>query len=175
MIAPLLWVLLAACAVAVVTDVTRRRIPNWLTISLVFVSLAFHASRSASEFGGALIACTTVFAIGFLAFSCGLLGGGDVKMLAAGAAAVGYADALDLILYTAAAGGILGLAFAAIQGRFAATVRGTRAMIATSSYRVSAVAVPARGATMPYAIAIASGAGLLALAKTVAPALRLPL
>jgi prepilin peptidase CpaA len=51
-----------------------------------------------------------LFAVGVAAFAIGILGGGDVKLLAAVGLFAGPAGILDLLLVTALAGGLLGIA-----------------------------------------------------------------
>ena len=78
-----IWFVLAACAVAVATDVTTRRIPNWLTGLLAVAALAFHAMHGWRELAASIVALVVVMFLGFLAFSMGWLGGGDVELAAA--------------------------------------------------------------------------------------------
>ena len=44
-----IWIVLAACAIAVATDLTSRRIPNALTIGLAATALGLHASQRGVE------------------------------------------------------------------------------------------------------------------------------
>ena len=169
------WVLLGACAVACTTDLTRRRIPNVLTFALAVAAIGIHATHGTVDGLACIVTMLAVLAAGTVAFAARILGGGDVKLLAAGAGMVGYPDALPFILYTLVFGGVLALTLAALQGRAASTLRRAGALIALSSYNVSAAAVPVRGTTMPYALAITAGAVVLLLSKTVAPVLRVPL
>ena len=113
-----IWFVLAACAIAVATDVTTRRIPNWLTGVLAVAALGFHAVHGWRELLASVLALVVVMFLGFLAFSMGWLGGGDVKL---------------------------------------------------------AAVTPKESVTLPYAVAIATGAVAVALSHTAAPFLRLPL
>lgn len=87
-----------------------------------------------------------VLLIGFAMFALGLLGGGDVKMLAAAALWAGPKLIATLLVYTTLAGGILALVFAC-----AALVRGL--MNKTDSFG----AVPWHKTPVPYGLAIACG------------------
>ena len=170
------WVLLGACAAACATDLTRRKIPNVLTLGLAAAAVGIHASQGLVDVAACIAVMLAVIVIGTFAFAARVLGGGDVKLLAAGAGMVGYPDALPFILYTLIFGGVIALGLAIVQGRAASTLRRTGALIALSSYRVStAAALPARSSTMPYAFAITAGAAVLLLSRTVAPGLRVPL
>jgi len=170
-----IWLVLAACAVAVATDITTRRIPNLLTALLAVAALALHAFAGWSSFG---ITCATlvgVLLIGFVAFSFGWLGGGDVKLLAAGAAALGFPDAVPFLIYTALAGGIFALIFAIALGRLGSVLASVALVLRPFAYKGTVAVAPRAPITLPYAVAIASGAAAVALSHSVVPFLRLPL
>ena len=60
---------------------------------------------------GLSVACAAgLFALGAAAFAARILGGGDVKLLAAIGLFAGPAGTLDLLLVTALTGGVLGIA-----------------------------------------------------------------
>jgi len=99
---------------AAVSDIASRRIPNRLVALLALVALA----RLGLEFaeGAGLVRTASdlalglaVFALGALLFRFGLFGGGDVKLLAAGALWMGVGSALPFLAGTALAGGALAL------------------------------------------------------------------
>ncbi|GAC1304902.1 MAG: hypothetical protein NVS2B3_05240 [Vulcanimicrobiaceae bacterium] len=170
-----LWLVLGACVIAVATDVTTRRIPNVLTAALAVAALALHAIGGLASFG---IACATlvgVLIVGFVAFSFGWLGGGDVKLLAAGAAALGFPDAIPFLIYTALAGGIFALVFAIALGRLGSVVASLALVLRPFAYKGTVAVAPRKPITLPYAVAIASGAAAVALSHSAAPFLRLPL
>ncbi|WP_425066229.1 A24 family peptidase [Reyranella sp.] len=80
---------------------------------------------------GLSIACAgALFLVGAAAFAAGILGGGDVKLLAAVGLFAGPAQVVDLLLVTSITGGLLGVAALAgaplgpVSGRGAATLRG---------------------------------------------------
>jgi prepilin peptidase CpaA len=60
--------------------------------------------------GIALLCSLAVFAIGAAGFAAGILGGGDVKLLAAASLFAGSAHLIDFLVVTALVGGALGLA-----------------------------------------------------------------
>jgi prepilin peptidase CpaA len=68
---------------------------------------------SASQLGMALACGAGVFVAGAVAFSVGVMGGGDVKLLAAASLFAGPARQLDFLTITAVVGGVLGLAILA--------------------------------------------------------------
>jgi prepilin peptidase CpaA len=167
---PEVILLLVACAVAICTDVRLRKIPNWLTAALAASALALHLPQGWSVAGSALAAGIIIFILGTVAHSVRILGGGDVKLLAAGAVAVGYPDCTLFVLYTFLGGGVLAVVFALVQGRLRTTLTNVRTLAQTRTPLDEA----APSAKMPYAIAIAFGAVVVALAHTILPAVRFP-
>lgn len=73
---------------AAVGDVRWRRIPRALTVSGLLAGLAFHAVSGG--FGSSLLAACVGLATGFLFFQLGAIGGGDVKLMAALGALLGF-------------------------------------------------------------------------------------
>jgi prepilin peptidase CpaA len=170
-----IWLVLGACAVAVLTDLRSRRIPNILTAALALAALGLHATQGWIPF---LVACATlvgVMLIGFVAFSFGWLGGGDVKLLAAGAAALGLPDAVPFLIYTAIGGGLLALIVAIAMGRLKSVFASVVLLLRPFAYKGTVAVAPVKSITLPYAVAIAFGAVAVALSHSAAPFLRLPL
>jgi prepilin peptidase CpaA len=160
----------AACAIAVATDLRTRRVPNGITGGLALAALPLALFGGLAHLAASLALAAAVFALGMFAFGSGLLGGGDVKLLAAAALALGYPLALGFVLYTLISGGALAVVWILVRGRAgeafvrlkAALLGGGRAAIGTGSGR------------LPYAIAIAAGAVCSALSTFVFPAMRIP-
>jgi prepilin peptidase CpaA len=170
-----IWLVLTACALAVVTDVATRRIPNPLTAALALAALGLAAAHGAFAVAGAVAIFAVVMVLGFVAFSFGWLGGGDVKLLAAGAAALGFPDAVPFLVYTAVGGGVLALIFALVTGRLRSVLQSVALVLRPFAYKGTVAVAPANPMTLPYACAIAFGAIAVALSHTAAPFLRLPL
>lgn len=104
---------------ASVIDVRDRRIPNWLTFGGALAALLFHGlTGGTAGLGGAIGGWLVGLAIFFLPFALGGLGAGDVKLVAALGAWLGWHDAVWLGLYTGVAGGILALVATAWTGYF---------------------------------------------------------
>jgi prepilin peptidase CpaA len=166
---PEIALLLAACAIAVGTDLRARKIPNWLTGALAVIALAFHVTQGWAVIGGAVAVATGIFLLGTFAHRAHVLGGGDVKLIAAGALALGYPDCVIFVLYTFLGGGLLALVFALAQGRLRSTLVNVRVLAQTRTL----IDPAAPSARMPYAIAIAFGALTVALADSILPVVRL--
>lgn len=170
-----IWLVLGACAVAVLTDLRTRRIPNALTAALALAALVLHATQGPLAFAVALATLLGVLLIGFVAFSFGWLGGGDVKLLAAGAAALGLPDAVPFLIYTAIGGGLLALIVAIAMGRLKSVLASVALLLRPFAYKGTVAVAPPKSITLPYAVAIAFGAVAVALSHSAAPFLRLPL
>jgi prepilin peptidase CpaA len=132
----------ALFVVAATTDAVERRIPNAVSAGLALAGVARLAVALAAGggFGAAgadLAAAAGVFLVGAGGFRFGLLGGGDVKLFAAGALFLGAADLPPYLTATALSGGLLALGFLLAR-------------------RLGRLDDP----TLPYGIAIAAG-GLL--------------
>jgi prepilin peptidase CpaA len=108
-----LVVAIGACAF----DLTTRRIPNVLTLGAAVSAAVFHATT-----GGAsgLIVSVAGWLLGvglfFPFFALGGLGGGDVKLLGAFGAWLGPLAVFHVGIYSALAGGVLGLLVALRAG-----------------------------------------------------------
>lgn len=169
------YLVIAACIVAVATDVATRKIPNYLTFGLTFAALAIHAFQGPLSFAIAFGTFALVLVVGFVAFSFKWLGGGDVKLLAAGAAALGYPDSIPFLIYTAIGGGVLALVVSIATGRLGAVLRSVGLILRPFAFKGTVAVAPPSALTLPYACAIAFGAAAVALSHTAAPSLRLPL
>jgi len=132
---------LALFAAAAATDIGARRIPNRLTLALALVGLARIALAPAGaavlSLGVDLGAAAVVFLLGTAGFHLRLLGGGDVKLLAAGALWIGATSLPPYLMTTVLAGGLLALGF--IVWHLALGKRGAAAP------------------SLPYGVAIAAG------------------
>ena len=105
---------------AAVVDGRSRRIPNPLPLGLALLGLLRIAAGLAAGagFGAAaldLAAAAAVFLAGAVAFRFRLLGGGDVKLIAAAALWLGAAALGPFLLATALAGGGLAIGFLLVR------------------------------------------------------------
>jgi prepilin peptidase CpaA len=140
---------IALFAAAAVTDARSRRIPNPVSIALAALGLlriatALVAGEGALTAALDLAAATAVFALAAIAFRFRLLGGGDVKLLAAGTLWLGAAALGPYLVTTALAGGLMAVAFVAWHFVLPGSMRAAQP-------------------SLPYAVAIAAG-GILTTA-----------
>lgn len=157
-------VLAAGLAVAVVTDVRSRRIPNWLTATLAAAGfiLAFTHFGSVSP-GHAALGLLLGLGLMLPGHVIGATGAGDVKLMAAVGAIVGPGLAVSAFLFTAVAGGILALAVAIRRQRLAATIAGTGRLISAPGEAKKEIRAATGSSRFAYGPAIAIGSVLAAL------------
>ena len=99
-----LVVVLAAAA----TDIHRRRIPNWLTLSGVCAGLALNTFLSGWRGLGTSVAGLLLgFGAYLLLYALRAMGAGDVKLMAALGAIIGPENWVAVFLASAVAGGVL--------------------------------------------------------------------
>lgn len=110
-------VLLAALLIAAAwQDLRTLHIGNGLSVAIatlfcVWALTGLMAGTYTPPILGLSVACAaSLFLLGAAAFAAGILGGGDVKLLSAVGLFAGPAGILDLLLVTALAGGLLGIA-----------------------------------------------------------------
>jgi prepilin peptidase CpaA len=166
-----LWLNLIACLTAGFCDVRTRRIPNALTGSLAIAAIAVHA------FGGwrALLISLAVMAVltigGTLLYSRGGIGGGDIKLAVTASGMLSYPLCVPFLLYSAIGGGALAVIFLLTRGGAKGALSRGLLLVFAGGQGLAAE----KRETLPYAVAFALGAILVALAQTVAPFLRITL
>src|SRR5262245_16384620 len=102
---------------AVVFDIRSRRIPNVLTFGAAAAALVYAAyDGGLTGFGLAAAGWLAGAALFFPFFALGGTGAGDVKLLAALGAWLGPMESVWLAMFTAMAGGVLGLGVALARG-----------------------------------------------------------
>jgi len=97
-------------------DLRTLHIGNGLSIAVATLFFVWavlgliEGSYSPQAFGHSIACGAGLFVVGAAAFAAGILGGGDVKLLAAVGLFAGPTGMVDLLLVTALAGGLLGVA-----------------------------------------------------------------
>jgi prepilin peptidase CpaA len=104
-------------AIAVVSDLRTRRIPNILTFGAASAALMAHTlvggmGGAMSAAGGWLVGAIVFFPV----FALGGMGAGDVKLLAALGALLGPRATVWVCLFTGIAGGVMGVLVALGSG-----------------------------------------------------------
>ena len=161
---------LVGCSIGTVTDLRWRRVPNWITLPLPVLAIAFTLPSGPWAVGREIVLIAALTLAGVALHAMGMLGGGDVKLIIGVGALLGYPACVSLLLYTAVAGGILALAAALVRRRASELVRNVGVLLSSQGrYAASG------GQTIPYAVAIAAGLVATILSLTSVPALRIPL
>lgn len=108
----LLAVLPALVIVAGLKDLTSMKIPNWISglLVLAFFPAALALGLGPVDFGLHLAVGLAALLIGMGLFALNLLGGGDVKLMAAACLWLGVSGSGVFILSTAVIGGLFSLA-----------------------------------------------------------------
>lgn len=117
-------VLLALLVTAAVYDVRYRRIPNWLTV--LGVALGFLLNGLIGPPEGGILFALKGFAAAFLVYLflylLRAMGAGDVKLMAAVGALVGWQRWFGIFLITAIVGGIMALVLVVARRRLGKTL-----------------------------------------------------
>lgn len=94
---------------AIANDIYCYRIPNIVNLAIIILfSIALFASNAPLSWQNALISFAVIFAVGFAFFIANIMGGGDVKMLAALSLWVEFnSSLLEFILIISVLGGLL--------------------------------------------------------------------
>ena len=97
---------------AAISDIATMTIPNWVSIAvaLLFPLAAFLAHLTPLQIGVHVGIGMLMFLAGFALFSVGVLGGGDVKVIAAASVWTGLAALTPFAYATTIAGGVLAVA-----------------------------------------------------------------
>jgi len=165
--------LAAALLTAVVTDLRSQRIYNWLTFPLMLAGIGLHTAVSGLD---GLLFSASGFGLGvavmILPFLLGVMGAGDVKLMAGIGAWVGPSTILTAFVLTCLAGGVYALGVLlfhrdAARRIFANIRQFLFGLVATRtlSYTPTSASLP----RLCYGVAIAAGtvgAVVLNLART---------
>jgi prepilin peptidase CpaA len=139
------YVSMALLVVAAYSDLRTLRIPNLLVgaiAALGVIRLVLLADPLSAIY--AVVACTFVFIIGLLLFSFRLVGGGDVKLLAATVLLIRYRDLYDFFVWMGIAGALLSVVVILVHS-YLPLVAGPRL----------AAHLPKSRLSVPYGVAIA--------------------
>ncbi len=158
-----LWVAVPAIAVAAVAtwaDVRTRRIPNRLTGPALLLGIALNWAVAGLP-GAGRAALGALIAGGLLVpgWLLGWMAAGDVKLVAAMGAFLGYPASLIMVLLSLMAGGVLALVEALRRGVLVQSIRAAALLGAWAMTRTGRTAPPpvTTGARFPFALAVLAG------------------
>ena len=153
---PIVWTVLPfLLAFACYGEIKARRIPNWLTLGGIALGLGAAAIDGGLE-GLKDSALGLAIAGGlFLPFCLlGVVGGGDMKLMAAVGAITGWPMVLRVLCDTCLAGGIIAIALMAWHGILLTTLLNAMRVIFGMPRRREGLS---KAPTVPYALAITIG------------------
>src|ERR1700739_4315424 len=116
--------LLAVVFGAAVYDVRYRRIPNWLSMSGVLAGIILNTFlyQGCPGFRHSLQGVAMGFGVYFALYALRAMGAGDVKLMAAVGAIVGWEDWFGIFIITAIVGGVAALLLVLFRGRLKKTL-----------------------------------------------------
>lgn len=147
----LIFTVLLTCLMitVIIADFTRYIIPNWLVgVILLLYPLMAWVSPARPDWKIALLIAAGVFVVGFLLFTIGVMGGGDIKLLTATALWAGKGSAIELFIGVSLLGGVLAIVLLLVRYaiQYALAKREKKPILA----RVLTIGEP-----VPYGVAIA--------------------
>jgi prepilin peptidase CpaA len=116
-------------------DIRWRRIPNWLTLPSLVIGLALNyflygtGTLSTPGLASAFIGVLLAMLLNFPLYLLHARGAGDVKLLAALGALIGWRDWLAVFILSGIIGGILAVVLMLAKGRFRKTLWNTGYLI----------------------------------------------
>ncbi len=153
---PIVWIALPfILAFACYGEIKERRIPNWLTLGAIALGVGTAAIEGGTE-GLKDSALGLAIAGGlFLPFCLlGVVGGGDMKLMAAVGAIVGWPMGLRVVCSTCIAGGVISVAIMAWNGVLLTTLANVFRIMVGMPRRQPGLRNPPM---VPYALAITVG------------------
>ena len=130
--------LIAMVAVAAFFDLRFRRIPNWLVLAGLILGIGLNAflgdphATSFFSWSGTLFSLKGLglaFLIYFPLYLLRGMGAGDVKLMAAVGAIVGWRDWLGIFIITALLGGLVAIALLLSRGRLNKTLSNVGSLV----------------------------------------------
>jgi prepilin peptidase CpaA len=156
------WIAAVVGVAAVVDDLRRRRIANWIPALAFGAGLVLKTMESGWRGAGSALLGTAAGAAVFLVFYiAGGMGGGDVKLMAGFGALLGTKLLLEAALWTAGCGGIMATLVIAASYVREVWRKGSAQARKTEGHREIGIRVEA----IPYAPAIAAGVWLTLVPK----------
>ena len=153
---PIIWIALPfILALACYWEIRERRIPNWLTLGAIVLGIGASAIEGGLD---GLVDSTLGLAVAgglFLPFCLlGVVGGGDMKLMAAVGAVTGWPMVLRVVCYTCIAGGLIAVAIMAWNGVLLTTLANVFRIIVGMPRKSRGLRNPPM---VPYALAITIG------------------
>jgi prepilin peptidase CpaA len=148
---------IAACilVISALHDLAFRTVPNWASGVLLAAGVTRHILDHQLLYSLASVAI--LFVAAALCWRRGLMGGGDVKLLATAGSLLPAGTRFDYILLVALAGGVLALLYLVLQSLIRTTSHRKPSGLIGRIVKAERWRIARRG-PLPYASAIAAGA-----------------
>lgn len=157
--------LIITLCVCVVTDLSVGKIFNMVTLPAFLLGLAVNlATGGWSGLGSSLLGFSIGFGLFLLIYLSGGMGAGDVKLMGAAGALVGYPLILEICFWVVLVGGAMALVILVTKGRFIQSLRRVLRTLFTllMPFLVAEPLSKDEGLKFPYGLGIAIG-GAVAL------------
>jgi prepilin peptidase CpaA len=165
-VTPQVWISGIVGVAAIVDDVARRKIANWIPCSAFAAGLILQTIQGGWRGAGAALAGTAAGAGVFLIFYLmGGMGGGDVKLMAGFGAVLGVKRLLEAALWTAGCGGLMA-ALVIVAGYIRDIWRSRSSAQVETAVAAGDSRRKLKANSIPYAPAIAAGVWLSLVPKT---------
>jgi prepilin peptidase CpaA len=147
------------------TDMTRHRVYNWITIPAILIGFGLNFAvatygRGSADFSQSLLGFAIGFGVFFTAYIFGGVGGGDVKLMAAIGALMGFPFIVSTIFWSALVGSGMALGYLIWKGRLLKGLKSSLRLMFTFRKKAE-TAEGGEGVAgkikIPYGLAIALG------------------
>ena len=101
--------LMVLLVITMFTELRSNRIPNWATVPGLLIGLVVGYLPGGISLGSSLGGFFIGFGFMFMFYMFGGMGGGDVKLMGAAGALMGYPLILTALVYTAIVGGLMAM------------------------------------------------------------------
>jgi prepilin peptidase CpaA len=165
-----IWIAGFVGVAAIIDDLARRRIANWIPCFAFLSGLALQSVQNGWRgAGSALLGTITGAAVFLIFYLLGGMGGGDVKLMAGFGAVLGVKTLLEAALWTAGCGGVMALLVISagyVRQLWKKRRSGASETAVGKVEPVGEVQDQRRADSIPYAPAIAMGVWLSLVPKT---------
>ncbi len=159
-----IWIALLVGAAAMIDDLARRHIANWIPVAALAGGFGWQIGRTGWNGSlTALMGAVVGFSVFLIFYLLGGMGGGDVKLMAGFGALLGARLLLQAALWTAMIGGVIAVG-ALVWKAFRKRIGGVKTAGLDASLDVDAEQ-KLRGDSIPYAPAITLGVWMSLLLK----------
>ena len=153
-----MFILLIVLAIAAITDVRTRRIPNWLTYPTMGAGLSYNVYANGWQgFLFGLEGLSLGFALLIVFYLLGGMGAGDVKLMAAVGSILGPKIVFVAFLFTALTGGIYAIIVLMIHGKLKDYFLTIKILILTGKLIIDPAQNKEKLPALYYGVAIAVG------------------